>query len=197
MILVVGLAAAVCITVARGGRLSRLAAIRFRWWGLLLGALALQVLVISVLPTQLPGGLAQGLHLTTYVLAGIFLLRNLAVPGLWLLGIGGASNLLAIAANGGVMPAWATAMRVAGRTTPTGRFANSRVVAHPRLLPLGDVLAVPHWVPLANVFSFGDVTLVIGGALLVDRACRRRAPDEAPPSPDATVPGLATAEPPG
>jgi hypothetical protein len=200
VILIIGLAVAVGVTVARGGRLSRLAAVRFRWWGLVIAALALQVLVISVIPGQLPSSVAQGLHIGTYVLAGVFLLRNLAVPGLWLLGIGGASNMLAIAANNGIMPAWGAAMRLAGRVTPPGRFANSRVLSHPHLLPLGDVLAVPGWMPLANVFSFGDVVLVLGGALLIDRACRTHGPDplRVAGTPEAREPGLVTTvEPPG
>ena len=58
-------------------------------------------------------------------------------------GVGGGLNLLAIVANGGEMPASAWATRVAGIVEQPGKFANSTVVEHPRLLFFGDVFAIP------------------------------------------------------
>ncbi len=44
--------------------------------------------------------------------------QNRHIPWLWLLGLGGLSNLAAIGANGGVMPASAVALGAAGRGRP-------------------------------------------------------------------------------
>ena len=75
--------------------------------------------------------------------------------------VGGALNLIAIVANGGVMPADPDALAAAGVEQRAGEFANSTAVAHPHLAFLGDVFAVPSSLPVSNVYSVGDVVLVI------------------------------------
>ena len=66
------------------------------------------------------------------------------------------------------------ALQRAGWPTVSDQFENSTALAHPRLLFLGDVFAVPKWVPFANVFSIGDLLLVLGGIALVHRLCGSR-----------------------
>jgi hypothetical protein len=144
-----------------GGRLTRLAGLRFRGAPLIAGALALQVLIISVVPGW-DSWLHDAVHLATYGLAAAFLWLNRRVPGLLLAGAGGALNFAAIAANGGVMPAREGALRTAGLEYGTGDFENSTVVEDANLAFLGDVFAIPEGWPLANVFSIGDVVLVAG-----------------------------------
>lgn len=156
-----------------GGRLSLLAGLTLRWVWLIPLAFALQVLVISVVPTADPDVLAA-VHIGTYVLAGVFIWRNRAVPGLVLLGLGAASNGVTIALNGGVLPASAEALARSGFVLDPGEFTNSGVLADPVLPWLGDVLWVPAGLPLANVFSVGDVMIVAGLAWLVHRICGSR-----------------------
>ena len=55
-----------------------------------------------------------------------------------------------------------------------GDFNNSGILAHPQLAWLGDVLAVPAGVPLANVFSIGDVLILVGLAYGVHHLCGSR-----------------------
>src|SRR3954470_18405322 len=62
--------------------------------------------------------------------------------------------------NGGVRPADKDAIASLAHTTAEGDFANSQVLAHPRLQFLGDVFATPASWPLHNVFSIGDIILV-------------------------------------
>jgi hypothetical protein len=150
-----------------GGRLAALADLRFRGAWLLGAALALQVLVISVLPEGAPAA-HRGAHLASYGLAGAFVVANRRVRGLAGIGLGGAANALAIAANGGVMPMGATAARAAG-IEPSAGFANSAVLSHPRLTALGDVLALP-----GSAFSPGDALILAGAAVLVHAACGTR-----------------------
>ena len=156
-----------------GGRLGRLSEIGFRrkWAGL--AALALQFSIMKLFPEG-SHGLHAGLHLASYGLIFCFLAANLHVPGLWLIAIGGACNALAIAANGGVMPAHPAALATAGITQAPGEFVNSAAVEDPRLWFLGDVFALPAGWPLANVFSIGDLILVLGAAVLLHRQSRSR-----------------------
>jgi hypothetical protein len=147
-----------------GGRLSCLLTLHFRHTWAIVAALVLQVVIISVVPSGLPT-LHQAAHLGSYGLAAWFLVANRKVSYLWLVASGGAANLLVITANDGVMPARAGALKAAGLLATNDGFANSRRLAHPRLLFLGDAFAVPHPFPLANVFSVGDIAIVVGALL--------------------------------
>jgi hypothetical protein len=127
-------------------------------WGLIWAALALQVVVIEV---SIPHVIASLLHVLTYVAALVFLWMNRCVPGVVIVGVGALANGVTIALNGGVLPASARAVAAAGLDTD-GEFANSAVLDHPVLPWLGDVFAWPAPLPLANVFSVGDVIVVVG-----------------------------------
>ena len=124
-------------------------------------ALGAQIVIISVLPQGDPT-LHHVVHLSTYALTAAFALLNRRVPGVGLAAIGGVLNLAAITSNGGVMPASASALRIAGFTSPGSGFANSAAVEHAHLAWLGDVFALPASWPVHNVFSVGDVLLVTG-----------------------------------
>ena len=178
--------AAVCAALP-GSDLRRLAGIRLRHTWLVWLALAGQVVLISVLPDQ--GKPSSAAHLVSYALAGIFAVLNRRVAGTWLVAAGGASNLTAIAANGGTMPASPAALEASGWQADPGQFANSAVVAEPHLAFLGDVFATPSWLPVDSVFSVGDVVIVVGVAVFLHATCRR-------PSP-VPVAATAAAAPPG
>ena len=162
-----------------GGRLGALAELRLRAAWLLAAALALQVVVISLVPGG-ASALHRAAHLASYGLAAAFVVANRRLRGLAPLALGGLANAVAIAANGGVMPMGPAAARAAG-IAPSAGFANSAVLAHPRLAPLGDVLALP-----GVAFSCGDVLIVAGAAVLVHAACGARAPFRRPAAPGST-----------
>jgi len=149
-----------------GGSLPALGRVRLRYAPALFAALVLQVVIISVVPGGSPW-LHRVLYIASYALAGLFLVANRRVAGLRILALGTTLNLIAILANNGVMPASRSALRTAGRLTSSTNFLNSAVVAHPRLLVLGDVLAVPRAIPLANAYSVGDVCIAIGVAIAI------------------------------
>ena len=110
------------------------------------------------------------------LVAGLFLVANRELPGIPLVVLGAAANLLAIAANGGVMPASPSALATAGLPPEQPGFANSAALAHPRLAFLGDVFAIPAGWPLANVFSVGDVLIAAGAAVAIHGLCGSRLP---------------------
>lgn len=166
-----------------GGRLWRLAHLRLRWLPVVAAAFAVQILIVNVIP----GGdedLRSAIHVGTYAVLAVVIARNLRLPGLPLIALGGLSNASAIVANGGVMPAREGALKTAGMTADPAEFTNSALVQDPNLWYLGDVFAVPSWVPAANVFSVGDLLLVAGAWVLMHSVCRtrlrlRRRPPEA------------------
>jgi hypothetical protein len=153
--------------------LRRLATIRIRQAWLLWAALADQVLIISVIPNAHPAVLAAA-HLASYIAGGACLLINRRLPGVWLVGVGGALNALAIGANGGTMPASELALRASGWHTSTEHFNNSAPLSSPRLPLLGDIFATPPWLPGHTVFSVGDIAIWLGIALFLWRTCRPR-----------------------
>ena len=157
----------------RGGRISALADVQFRSPWLALVAILLQIAVISILPGG-SQGVHRGVHLVSYALIAAFVVANRRFPYLWLISLGGACNLLAIVANGGVMPASASALERAGIHQAPAEFANSTPVAGAHLSFLGDVFAVPGWLPISNVFSVGDVILLLGALLAFHRVCGSR-----------------------
>jgi hypothetical protein len=81
---------------------------------------------------------------------------------------------MAITANGGVMPTSRSALVDAGRKHTHNTFDNSGIVSHARLRFLGDVFAMPAWMPLHNVFSVGDVLIGLGAAIAIHAVCDTR-----------------------
>jgi Family of unknown function (DUF5317) len=154
-----------------GGRLGALAELRLRHVWAVYVALGLGVLAIEL--PGLPDGLRSLLLVAAYPVGAVFLAANWRVPGILLTALGAALNLLAITANGGVMPASPAALARAGLADDPG-FQNSTVLADPRLAFLGDVFAVPASWPLSNVFSVGDVLIAVGLAWGLHRICGSR-----------------------
>ncbi|HEY3925788.1 MAG TPA: DUF5317 domain-containing protein [Acidothermaceae bacterium] len=156
-----------------GGHLRALANVRIKSFWLIAGALALQVLAISVVPTW-PRALLVSAHLVSYVMAGWFVWLNRRVSGLPIVALGGALNAITIAVNGGTLPASRSALATAGIHPVAGDFNNSGVLAHPHLAWLGDVIPVPASVPMANVFSIGDLLILLGLAYGLHHLCGSR-----------------------
>jgi hypothetical protein len=156
-----------------GGRLRALAHVRIRLFWLIGAALALQVLAISVVPTW-PRPLLVAAHLVSYLMAGWFVWLNRHVSGLPIVALGGALNAVTIAVNGGTLPASRSALATAGIHPVAGDFNNSGILAHPHLAWLGDVIPVPASVPMANVFSIGDLLILLGLAYGLHHLCGSR-----------------------
>jgi hypothetical protein len=173
MLLVAAFAVVLMTVPLGGGRLSALARLELSAVWLLPAALTVQVMIISVFPAE-QGWILPTAHVFSYGLILAFLVVNRAHMGLRLVGLGVAMNVAAIVANGGVMPASPLALDIAGRTGATGEFMNSAFVGNARLAFLGDIFAWPDPLPLHNVFSPGDVSILVGAAVLLHQVCGSR-----------------------
>jgi MFS family permease len=172
MLLIAFVGLALLTVPLAGGRLTALAELRFRRLWILFAALFVQISIfLPVGGSKVTLGVA---HVASYLLAGLFLWANRQMPGMWLIGVGGALNLTAIAANGGIMPTAASTLARAGRSIHPGQFTNSTVVADPNLSFLGDVFALPDGWPFSNVFSIGDICIALGAVVALHRLTRSR-----------------------
>ncbi len=159
---------------AAGGRLSKLESLQIRGVWLAVVAFAVQVLLVTVIPSG-DTDVHRIAHLLTYGLVGACALMNLRqIRFLWVIALGGLLNFVAIAANDGVMPARRGALEAAGLDAREGSFANSDAVEGASLAFLGDVFAIPAGWPGANVFSLGDVVMVAGVFLVLHAATGSR-----------------------
>lgn len=189
ILLVLGLASG----LARGGKVSNLGRVRFRYAALVLAGLTLQIATEVTAGFMNPGSRLgdRGLAVlcASYVLLAAFVTANRRLPGAMAIGAGLVLNLAVIAANGG-MPVSIDAARVAG-VEPEAYLRSA--VKHREMLPgtplglLGDVIPIPF---LRTVVSIGDVVLSAGIFRLVDslvryaprhragKGARRPAPEE-------------------
>jgi hypothetical protein len=159
------------VPLARG-TLSALGDVRLRRPELALTGLGLQVVIVSLLP-QGSTAAHEVVHVASYALLGACAWANRRIPGVPLIALGGLLNLIVILANGGVMPADPSLVVAAAQRGGEG-FVNSGVLAHPRLLFLGDVIATPRSWPLANVYSVGDIVILLGVVVLLHRVSGSR-----------------------
>jgi hypothetical protein len=160
-----------------GGRPAGMGEIRFRWGWLAVLGFGVQVILFSAPVSERIGSLGVPFYVGSTALVLAALIRNAALPGLWIVALGALSNMAAIATNGGYMPAAPGALAALGRG-PETVYSNSTVLAHPALEPLTDLFAIPRGIPFANVFSVGDILIGLGVVIAIVVAMKRAAGPE-------------------
>ena len=174
-----------------GGRPAGLASIQVRWSWVILSGLLTQVILFSEPVSERIGALGPPIYVASTVAVVVAILVNRVIPGMVVVAAGAGSNLAAIVANGGFMPADPAAMAALGKFDPT-IYSNSAIVEHPALAPLTDIFALPAWLPFANVFSIGDVIIGVGVAATIVLAMRARHQPATPAAPAARSSASAT-----
>ena len=154
-----------------GGRLSGLAAIQLKWSWVILAGLLVQIVLFSEPVSARIGSFGPPIYVASTAVVIGAVLANRAISGMLIVALGAASNLAAIVANGGYMPADPGAVAALGVAHPT-TYSNSAIVADPALAPLTDIFVLPAWVPFANVFSIGDVLIGVGVVVVIVTAMR-------------------------
>jgi hypothetical protein len=158
-----------------GGRLAGLGEVRFRWAGLAAFGFLAQILLFSEPVTARVGDLGPPLYVASTAIVLIAVLRNVAIRGMPLIAAGAASNLLAIVANGGYMPASPSAAAEMGRS-PSAVYSNTAIMESPVLAPLTDVIPLPQWLPFTNIVSIGDILIAVGILVVIVAAMRAGRP---------------------
>jgi hypothetical protein len=160
-----------------GGRLSHLARLRLRWLWLVPISLVIQLLIFPLFSeAPLFPYATVPLHLFSYALVGLWLIVNLRMIPLVVTGVGALANFLAVAANGGRMPASVSALQRAGLEHAATQLGQHGVYANGILMGdgtrfnvLGDWLYLPGWMPFATALSLGDVLIMVGLVWLIAR----------------------------
>jgi hypothetical protein len=184
MFLIYALPVGLLVGLSLGGRLAGLAALNFRWGMLAVAGFALQIVLFSDPVSQRIGIAGPPIYVTSTALVLVAVIRNFRITGMPLVVLGAASNLAAIVANGGYMPARHAADAAAG-------YSNTRVIPSPALEPLTDVIALPAWLPFTNIMSIGDLLIGLGIAVVIAASMRagRTPAQPAEGSPDPVLEG--------
>lgn len=194
MVLFVAVAIGLIIGILSGGSFSGFsaAAARFRLLPVMLAAAIIQVIIFTppIGRTDIIHETGAFIYVVTILATLLFLLRNLRIPGISIIALGALLNAVVIIANGGYMPAPESALVESGRhgnvvqseadreAGETLTHTNSTVAdddaslffdSETPLLILGDIIAIPDQVPLANVISIGDILIAIGAMVAVVR----------------------------
>lgn len=176
MLLLYSIVAGLAIGRLAGGRVRNLEGVDFTWWQLALAGLTVQLVLFAGPVAERVGSEGPLIYVASTLMVMAALLRNLALPGVAVIAVGGILNLVPIIANGGAMPsapeAWLALDGVA--TLPVSHFSNSVLIGPETLFPfLGDVFVWPRPLPLANVFSIGDAVIAVGAVVFLVAAMRR------------------------
>ena len=156
-----------------GGSPARLGALRLSWAPLIVIGMAVQLALFSSPIGNALGDAAPAVYVLSNLAVLVAVAANLAVPGLVIVLAGGVSNTLAIVANGGYMPVSPGALEAMGRLPKEG-YSNSAPRDVVAFGPLTDVFTMPTWIPMANVFSVGDVLIGLGVGIAVMAAMHGR-----------------------
>lgn len=175
MFILYGVVIGLLIGAVSGGSAARLGGLRLRWGHVAMLGMVAQLLLFSSPLGEALGSLAPAVYMITNGVVLAAVARNLPIPGLPLVLIGGGANLLAMVANGGYMPVSRAAAEAMGHVSSTG-YSNSALLEHVQLAPLTDIFAMPAWLPAANVFSVGDVLIFVGVALAIAAGMHGRGP---------------------
>jgi hypothetical protein len=161
----------VILGLVLGGRPAGLGNLRFRWSGVMLAGLLVQVVLFSDAVAERIGALGPSIYVASTGLVLAAVVVNRSIPGMAIVALGAMSNLAAIVANGGYMPAARSALAALGKSDPT-TYSNSAIIDQPTLGPLTDIFAMPSWLPFATVFSVGDMLIVVGVVTTIVLAMR-------------------------
>jgi hypothetical protein len=160
-----------------GGRPANLMQVRLRWNLLIFASMALQLALFTGL--SIPASIVTVAYLVSGGLALAWLGRNLKIAGVPCVFLGGLSNFLAIAANGGRMPVEAALLARSRGIDYVNALAGGRITSnsslaggHTQLRWLTDQFLIPPPWPLPTVLSVGDLLIAAGVVWLIAAAMR-------------------------
>jgi hypothetical protein len=181
MLLLYAIPVGLLVGLAAGGRIGRLAQVRIRLAPLAVAGLLFQLVLFSppvAAALGSVGHLGPVLYVGSTTAVLVALSANFSRPGLRVVFVGAALNLIVILLNDGFMPASPTAWAaVHGPTGVPADVLTNSVLADgtsTALAFLGDIFYLPRPLPFANVFSIGDALIAAGGAWFIARTTTDR-----------------------
>lgn len=185
MVLVAAIVISLLIGFLTGGSLKSISQFRIRYLPLAVAAVVIQVLIFSpILGTrEFIHDIGPYIHITTLLMTMFVMAKNFHIPGMPVILLGALLNATVIIANGGFMPSPESALDNAGllESVQSNEGGGDRVLSNStiadddtRLRFLGDVISVPEGIPLANVYSTGDIVLAIGVGIAIITVMHRR-----------------------
>lgn len=170
---------ALLIGLARGGKWQNLITFKFKKSWLVFLAIALQVLIFNPLWDKHVGAgiINNCLYVLSILLLVVFLMVNINVSGLRILGLGIVSNGIAIIANGGHMPSSLEALKkilpqetINKFQSGTAQYNAVLITDETRFKFLCDIFYVPH----INVYSIGDILIALGAFITIQQIMLHR-----------------------
>lgn len=164
------------LALITGGNIKNLKNIRFKLSGLVLVALLIKMVTNTDLRYSLgiSDVIAPVLYSGSLALITIFIILNVRLRGLLLVGLGLISNLLAIVSNGGYMPVKSEYLYLTATAGEMDKLNQGLPVynyiatgPHTKLYYLSDILLMPDGILISRIFSIGDVLITIGGSIFV------------------------------
>ncbi|OGO04416.1 MAG: hypothetical protein A2Y73_00055 [Chloroflexi bacterium RBG_13_56_8] len=169
IVLIVPVAASLLLSLFRGGRFERLGEVRIKGFYLILLTLVLQVLLFNPFWSD-AAVWSESLYILTTLPLVVATWLNRRVLGVIPVALGLLTNSLAMLTNDGYMPVSFDALYISGYANSPQAVGSVNLSLLRGMTPLwflGDIFAVPKWVPMASVFSVGDVIIALGGAWFV------------------------------
>lgn len=175
MLLLYSIAAGLVVGRLLGGRIRNLERIRFVWWQLALAGLVVQLVLFADPVQERIGDAGPAIYVGSTLAVLLALLRNLRLPGLAVIAVGAALNLIPILTNGGYMPSspdvWRELTGVAA--VPVAYYSNVSLIGPDTAFPfLGDIFVFPRPLPMATAFSLGDAIIAAGAVVFLVGAMR-------------------------
>jgi len=170
MLLLAAVFVGLAIGVLSGGKLGNLSNLRFRWPFFVLAVLVIKEVVL-ISPLSRVDGVQFAYAASLAALVAWTVWHFDLLPGVWMVSVGAALNLVVVVANGGRMP---VAPELAGHLVQRGHIGQYVVMGPGTNIGwLADWIDVPG--PLGGAYSPGDVVVAFGIAFVAFLATRRRA----------------------
>ena len=173
MLWLAAIALGLVVGLVTGGSIDGFSRVRFRWPLVLAGAVVIREAVLLT-----PLNRIDAMRFVYVVALAAIVVWTIwhfnLLPGVWLVTVGGALNLLVIGVNGARMP---VAPALAGSLLARGDIAQYTLMGPgTNLSALGDWISVP---PFPEAYSPGDVVIAGGLAVVVFFITRRPTRSEA------------------
>lgn len=172
MFLCVSVIIAIIVALIRGGKWSNFKKFKFEMQWLVFIAIMLQVIIFNSIWEKYQGLkiYTNEIFIISMVILLIFFLANIKIRGIIAILSGTFSNTVAILANGGYMPADPALLKnilsneeIVQMEAGFSNYHSILISEQTKLKYLCDIIYVPN----INVYSIGDLLIVVGAFIIV------------------------------